>query len=139
MTTKLNPYLNFRGAAREAMETYRAIFGGDLTISTFGEFGMDVPDAEKDQVMHSQLSGGVVEFMGADVPSSMPFDPSGGAVTMSLFGTDEPELRGFFERLADGGAVTVPLEKAPWGDHFGMLTDRFGIGWMVNISGGEQA
>ena len=58
---------------------------------------------------------------------------------MSLFGTDEPQLRGFFERLADGGAVTVPLEKAPWGDHFGMLTDRFGIGWMVNISGGEQA
>jgi PhnB protein len=135
MASVLNPYISFDGNAREAMESYRDIFGGDLTISTFGEFGQaDSPIADK--VMHGQLSApnGMV-LMGADNPPDTKHEP-GNTIAISLSGTDADELRGYWSRLADGGQVTVPLEKQMWGDEFGMCTDRFGIGWMVNI--GQQ-
>jgi PhnB protein len=136
MASVLNPYISFDGNAREAMESYRDIFGGDLTISTFGEFGQaDSPIADK--VMHGQLSApnGMV-LMGADNPPDTKHEP-GNNIAISLSGTDADELRGYWSRLADGGQVAVPLEKQMWGDEFGMCTDRFGIGWMVNI--GQQA
>jgi PhnB protein len=72
--------------------------------------------------------------MGADTPSSMPME-TGSSVSMSLSGDDEAELSGYFHKLAEGGTITEPLEKAPWGDTFGMLTDRFGVNWLVNIAG----
>jgi PhnB protein len=136
MASVLNPYISFDGNAREAMESYRDIFGGDLTISTFGEFGQaDSPIADK--VMHGQLSApnGMV-LMGADNPPDTKHEP-GNNIAISLSGTDADELRGYWNKLADGGQVAVPLEKQMWGDEFGMCTDRFGIGWMVNI--GQQA
>jgi PhnB protein len=136
MASVLNPYISFDGNAREAMESYRDIFGGDLTISTFGEFGQaDSPIADK--VMHGQLSApnGMV-LMGADNPPDTKHEP-GNNIAISLSGTDADELRGYWNQLADGGQVAVPLEKQMWGDEFGMCTDRFGIGWMVNI--GQQA
>jgi PhnB protein len=136
MASVLNPYISFDGNAREAMESYRDIFGGDLTISTFGEFGQaDSPIADK--VMHGQLSApnGMV-LMGADNPPDTKHEP-GNNIAISLSGTDADELRGYWSKLADGGQVAVPLEKQMWGDEFGMCTDRFGIGWMVNI--GQQA
>ena len=132
MASVLNPYISFDGNAREAMEAYRDIFGGDLTISTYGEFGQpDSPIADK--VMHGQLSapGGMV-LMGADKPPDTKHEP-GTNISISLSGTDADELRGYWSRLAEGGQVSVPLEKQMWGDEFGMCTDRFGIGWMVNI------
>ena len=133
MTTRLNPYLSFRDTAREAMEFYRTVFGGELTLSTFGDSGMPVEESESGNVMHGQLdtlSG--FTLMGADTPSSMEVSTNG---TVSLSGDDEAELRGYWDALAAGGTLGVPLETAPWGDTFGMLTDRFGIGWMVNIVG----
>jgi PhnB protein len=133
MASVLNPYISFDGNAREAMESYRDIFGGDLTISTFGEFGQaDSPIADK--VMHGQLSApnGMV-LMGADNPPDTKHEP-GNNIAISLSGTDADELRGYWNRLADGGQVAVPLEKQMWGDEFGMCTDRFGITWMVNIA-----
>jgi PhnB protein len=132
MASVLNPYISFDGNAREAMETYRDIFGGDLTISTFGEFGQaDSPIADK--VMHGQLSApnGMV-LMGADNPPETKYEP-GNTISISLSGTDGDELRGYWSKLVEGGHVSVPLEKQMWGDEFGMCTDRFGIGWMVNI------
>jgi PhnB protein len=132
----LNPYLNFEGNAREAMEFYASVFGGEATFSTFGEYQADgMPDDEKDQIMHSQLttpSG--FTLMGADAPASMGMkaSPSG---TISLSGDETEELRGYFEKLAEGGQIAVPLEQAPWGDYFGQLTDRYGVSWMVNIAG----
>jgi PhnB protein len=132
MASVLNPYISFDGNAREAMETYRDIFGGDLTISTFGEFGQaDTPIADK--VMHGQLSApnGMV-LMAADNPPDTKHEP-GNNISISLSGTDGDELRGYWTKLVEGGQVAVPLEKQMWGDEFGMCTDRFGIGWMVNI------
>jgi len=134
--TRLNPYISFRGEAKEAMEFYRTVFGGDLTATTFGEFSMPgIGEDEADKVMHSQLEtpGGMV-LMAADTPASMDLTP-GNTITISLFGDDEAELQGYWDGLAEGGSVTMPLSAAPWGDRFGQLVDRYGISWMINISG----
>ncbi|GAA4370070.1 VOC family protein [Nocardioides caricicola] len=141
MATVLNPYLNFRAQAREAMGFYQSVLGGELTVMTFADQGgMGVPDAEQDLVMHSQLVvSDAVQLMGADVPSHMD---TGGDIangSISLSGDDEATLRGWFEGLSAGGTLGVPLEKAPWGDSFGMFTDKFGVEWMVNIAGSPAA
>ena len=132
MATLLNPYLHFDGTARDAMTFYQSIFGGELTVSTFGEMGMEGDQAE--QLMHSQLQApdGLV-IMAADTPPGMTHTP-GDTVNLSLSGEDDATLRGWFEKLADGGVVHVPLEKQMWGDVFGQLADKFGVTWMVNIN-----
>ena len=139
MSTRLNPYVMFRGTARDAMTRYQEVFGGQLDLNTFAEFGgMGVPEDEQQQVMHSQLtSNDTVVLMGSDAPSHMVGDLQNG--TISLSGDDEGTLRGWWDGLAEGGTVDMPLEKAPWGDHFGQLTDRFGITWMFNIAGTPPA
>jgi PhnB protein len=136
MGITLNPYLNFRGNAREAMEYYQGVFGGSLNVSTFAEFHASTDPNDDDLVMHADLEGPAgLRFMAADVPSQMAFEP-GTNFSMSLSGESdsESELRGYFEKLSEGGSVTMPLEKAAWGDTFGMCTDRFGIQWLVNIA-----
>jgi len=131
MTSRLNPYLSFNGDAREAMEFYHSIFGGELTVSTFGEFGAPDPDLAN-KVMHAMLANDAgYTIMGSDVAPGMEYHP-GNTSTVSLSG-DDAVLREYFEKLAEGGTVTMPLEKQMWGDEFGQLTDRFGVPWMVNI------
>jgi PhnB protein len=135
MPTRLNPYISFRDSARQAMDFYQSVFGGEVTRSTFGEFQVSDDPAVKDNVMHSMLeTPNGLTLMAADTPPGMDLD-SGSAITISLSGEDEAELRGYWDKLVDGGTVGVPLEKAPWGDTFGMCTDRFGVNWMVNIAG----
>ena len=137
MPTKLNPYLNFRDKTREAMEFYKSVFGGKLDVSTFKDFHASQDPGEDDLIMHSVLEAGDgIEFMAADAPSRMEYRP-GNNFSMSLSSdfVDEAELSGYFEKLAAGGTVTMPLAKAAWGDTFGMVTDRFGISWLVNIVG----
>ncbi len=132
MSAVLNPYLSFRDNAREAMTFYQEVFGGDLTLSTFGEFGdKDAPEA--DLIMHARLTGpDGLQIMGADTPPGMEYSAPAG-ITVSLSGDDDT-LRSWFAKLAEGGEVTMPLEKQMWGDEFGMLTDRFGTPWMVNVA-----
>jgi PhnB protein len=135
VTTRLNPYLSFRDNAREAMDFYHSVFGGELTRSTFGEYHASEDPAEQDKIMHSMLvTDGGLALMAADTPNAMDNTP-GTNFSVSLSGEDEAELRGYWEKLSAGGTVTVPLEKAPWGDSFGMCVDKFGINWMVNIAG----
>lgn len=135
MSTHLNPYLGFRNTAREAMDFYQTVFGGELTRSTFAEFHASQDPAEQDKVMHSMLTTdrGLV-LMAADTPNSMDYSP-GNNYSVSLSGEDDAELRGYWDKLSAGGRVTVPLEQAPWGDSFGMCVDKFGVSWMVNIAG----
>ena len=132
--TTLNPYLSFRDNAREAMEFYKSVFGGELTISTFGEYQASQDPAEQDKVMHGMLTtdGGMV-LMGSDTPNSMDLSP-GSSISISLSGEDEAELRRYWDGLVEGGMVAMPLEKAPWGDTFGMCVDKFGISWLVNVT-----
>ena len=134
MTTTLNPYLGFRDNARQAMEFYQSVFGGELTLSTFADFQASEDPAEQAKIMHGMLvtkSG--MTLMGADTPSSMSYTP-GDNYSVSLSGDDEAELRGFWEALSADGAVAMPLERAPWGDFFGMCADKFGVSWLVNIA-----
>lgn len=135
MAIRLNPYLGFRDDARQAMQFYQRVFGGQLDLNTFADFQASQDPAEQDRIMHSQLETdhGLV-LMAADTPNSMDYSP-GGPHAVSLSGDSEAELRRYWEGLSDGGAVTMPLEKAPWGDTFGMCTDKFGVSWLVNIAG----
>ncbi|EHY87707.1 VOC family protein [Saccharomonospora azurea] len=132
MVSRLNPYLNFSGNAREAMEFYQSVFGGDLTVNTFGQYGADdSPDADK--VMHAELeTDRGFTLMGADVSSGESYTP-GTNVSVSVSGDDLETLRGYWSKLAEGATVLVPLEKQMWGDEFGMCVDRFGIQWLVDI------
>ncbi len=141
MATRLNPYLSFRDNARDAITFYESVFGGELNISTFGEFQASQDPAEADKVMHAMLvSDNGLVLMAADTPNAMSYNP-GDNISVSLSGdsSDEAELRGYWEKLSDGGTVAMPLEAAPWGDTFGMCTDKFGIAWLVNIAGAQPA
>ena len=133
MSAFLNAYLNFDKNAREAMEFYKSIFGGELSMSTFGDFGAAQSEAEKTLVMHSQLTApNGFKLMGADTPGHMQYKGAGN-MSLSLSGDDDATLRGYWDKLSPGATIVQPLTKAPWGDSFGMLTDRFGIAWLVNI------
>lgn len=134
MQSKLNPYLVFRDNAREAMEFYNTVFGGKLQMQSFKEANASRDQSDDNKIMHSSLEAdnGIV-FMASDTPNYMEYR-TGTNMSMSLSGDNEPELRGYFTKLSAGGAVGMPLERAPWGDTFGMLTDKFGVSWLVNIS-----
>ena len=133
MSSRLNPYLNFDGNAREAMQFYANVFGGDLSMSTFSDMGADGPDANR--IMHAQLqTKDGYTIMGADVPSTMSYQPmTGSSVSISGGEADSARLHGYWDKLASGGSTTMPLAKQSWGDEFGMCTDRFGVPWMVDI------
>jgi PhnB protein len=133
MTSRLNPYLNFNGNARQALEFYASVLGGDLNLNTFADFGgKDAPGADK--IMHGQLETEAgYTLMAADTPPGMEFQGIHG-FGVSLSGDDADVLRGYWNRLSDGGTVTMPMRKQAWGDEFGMCTDKFGVPWLVNIS-----
>jgi PhnB protein len=131
MTSRLNPYISFNGNAREALEFYRSVFGGELVVNTFADFGNPDPSVAE-LVMHGQLETPAgYTLMGADLMPGMPVT-SGSTITVSLSGDDD-ELRTYFEKLAEGGTITVALEKQVWGDEYGQLTDKYGVAWMANI------
>jgi PhnB protein len=134
VTVRLNPHLSFRDDAREAMTSYQSVLGGELTISTFGDLQPVDDPAVDDKVMHAQLEtpDGLV-LMAADTPPGMEHRPQAG-VSVALTGDDEAKLRGFWDRLSEGGNVLVPFQPAPWGATFGMCIDRFGTTWMLNLA-----
>jgi PhnB protein len=135
MPVTLNPYLNFRDTAREAMEFYHSVFGGDLRLSTFEDFQSAHDPSENDLIMHGQLDGPEgLTLMGADTPKDMDYNGISG-VSISISGDDDAQLRGYWGKLVEGGNITQPLEAAPWGDSFGMVVDRYGVTWLVNITG----
>ena len=130
----LEPYIFFKGNCREAMEFYKTVFGGELEMQTMGEVPADVDmprkEATKDWIMHASLKGGAINLMASDGQNA---SPKAAKIELSLGGTDEDQMRKMFDALSEGGKVTKPLEKEFWGDIFGMLTDRYGVDWMMNI------
>ncbi len=138
MQSRLNPYLNFKGNAREAVTFYHSVFGGELQITSYKDGGMPTSSDQENWVMHSMFEAeNGMTMMCSDSPEGMPYTV-GNTISISLSGDNESELRGYWEKLVEGGMVAMPLEKAPWGDTFGMLVDKFGIGWMVNIAGNKS-
>jgi PhnB protein len=130
-TITINPYLFFAGNCREAMEFYKEIFGGELTVQTYAEVGMNDGPMPADKLMHADLSGGDIKLMGSDTAAA---SVKAAKVSLSLGGDDEAKLRDIFEKLSEDVTVQYPLKKEFWGDIFGSLTDKFGIEWMVNIA-----
>ena len=129
----LNPYLSFRTEARQAMEFYQSVLGGELDISVFGDFPDMVQDpSQNDLVMHAQLTTpeGLV-LMASDTPDGMTYDKPQG-ISVSLSGNTPQATQAVWDKLTDGGTVTMPLDVPPWGGTFGMLVDRFGIAWMLS-------
>jgi PhnB protein len=133
MASRLNPYLNFNGNARQALEFYSSVFGGNLALTTFAEFGaQDSRDADK--IMHGQLETEAgYTIMAADTPSAMEYHPMS-AFSVSLSGDDADALRGYWEKLSASGTATMPMQKQAWGDEFGTCVDGYGVSWLVNIS-----
>ncbi|MGC4908699.1 VOC family protein [Streptomyces cyaneofuscatus] len=144
MGSRLNPYISFDGNARQAMKFYQEVFGGELEVSTATDSGPANSDSadsgpadafDADKVLHARLdTPDGYTVMAWDVPEGVPYRP--GSDVAVYLGGDDDELRVRFERLSEGGTVTMPLEKQPWGDEAGALVDRFGITWMVNIGQG---
>ena len=138
MTVLLNPYLRFRDSARQAMSFYQSVFGGELVVNTFAEYGA-ASGQEGDKIMHAQLETPQgFTLMASDTPEGMEHRP-GNTVSISLSGSEGEGLEEMFDKLADGGTVTMPFEKQMWGDTFGMCLDRFGTSWMVNVASPENA
>ncbi|MCP2321978.1 PhnB protein [Hamadaea flava] len=132
MSTRLNPYLNFPGSCKEAMEFYQEVLGGDLKLTTFGEFGSD-DAATKDQIMHALLETPAgFTIMASDLPPGMEHQP-GQNISISISGEDADALRGYWDKLAAKGTVTMALEKQMWGDEYGSCVDQFGVPWMIDI------
>jgi PhnB protein len=138
MRSTLNPYLRFRDTARQAMEFYQTVFGGKLQMQTFKEFHASHDPSEDNKIMHATLEAdnGIV-FMASDTPNNLEYR-TGTNMSMSLSGDNEAELRAYYEQLSAGGTISMPLEKAPWGDTFGMFTDKFGVSWLVNIASPKE-
>lgn len=135
MASRLNPYLNFNGDARQALEFYKGVFGGDLNLTSFAEFGA-TSSVDAERIMHGMLAtkAGYV-LMAADVTTDMEYEPMAGAA-ISISGDDAEELRGYWGKLSADGVITMPMQKQPWGDEFGMCIDKFGVSWMVDITQG---
>jgi PhnB protein len=129
----LNPYINFSGRAREAMEFYQTAFGGELTLLAFNPEGAPKPAAEGDTIMHSYLEADGIMLMATDGMQGQP-KAVGDNMSIALSGTDSEHLHKIFNTLSEGGKIDKPFEKESWGDEFGMVTDKFDIQWMVNIS-----
>jgi PhnB protein len=129
---KLQPYLHFDGDCRDAFAFYREVLGGDLsTMMTYGDGppGLAGPES-RDRILHATLLIGEQELLGSDAPPGRYQPPAGFDVTIA--GVDVDEGKRIFAALAQGGAVTMPVQETFWSAGFGMLTDRFGIGWMIN-------
>lgn len=133
MSVSLVPYLNFpSGKTREAMTYYQDVFGGELSVNTFAEFGME--GMPPDGVMHAQLITDQFTVMASDAMPGAEATWGGTRVYLSLVGDDADTLQTWFARLAADGTVSMPLEKQIWGDQYGLVTDKFGLEWMVNIA-----
>jgi PhnB protein len=128
----LDVYLYFKGQCREAMEFYKDIFGGELTVQTYADVpGMSDDESTKDWLMHARLEGGDIKLMASDTKKA---SSTASKVDLSLGGTDETRLREIFGKLSVDGKVNSPLKKEFWGDVFGSLTDKYGVNWMMNIA-----
>ena len=134
MASRLNPYIAFGDNARQAMEFYKDVFGGSLSLSTFGEFGAG-DSSESDKIMHAMLeTDNGFTLMASDTVPGMKDVTVGDNIVVSISGNDADDLRGYWEKLSAKGTVQMPLEKQVWGDEYGALQDQFGTNWMIDIT-----
>jgi PhnB protein len=134
-------FLNFDGNCREAMEFYKTCFAAEVFLLRYSEAPGDFPwvtEETKDKIMHSSLTkGSLTILMGADTISSRPFQ-QGNNFSVTIHCESLQEIDALFTALGDNGEITMPLQETFWATRFGMLTDRFGIRWMLNLGKPQQ-
>lgn len=135
-----NTYINFNGNCEEAFTFYKSVFGGDFGyIGRFGNMPVSddytVPETDKNKIMHVSLPIGTSVLMGSDVGGDWaPIYVRGNNFSVSVSADTKQEADTIFAALAVNGKITMPLETTFWGDYFGMLTDQFGINWMMSYN-----
>jgi len=135
--TALNPYLNFNGNTEEVFNFYRSVFGGEFAmLMRFGDTPgcEEMPETEKDGIMHIALPIGSNVIMGTDVPKSMEQVSTGTNMSISVHVNSRQEADRIYNGLSAGGKATMPMNDMFWGDYYGMLTDKFEIQWMVSFN-----
>ncbi|MET8003680.1 VOC family protein [Nonomuraea glycinis] len=134
MTVKSVTHLNFRGDARAALEFYRSVFGGDLAVVTYKDAGNVQDPAEADQVMWGQVvTDDGFHVMAYDVPARLPYDQGENSFFLSVRGESAQEITAYWEKLTAGATVVQPLAPAQWASLYGMLKDRFGVVWVMDV------
>ncbi|GGS98206.1 VOC family protein [Planobispora rosea] len=139
MSVKSVTHLNFRGDARAALEFYRSVFGGHLAVVTYEDAGNPQDPTEADRVMWGQVvADNGFHVMAYDVPSRLPWSRGENAFFLSLRGETAEEITAYWEKLSDGATIAQPLGPAQWAPLYGMLTDRFGVVWVVDVASGYE-
>lgn len=149
MTLTTTTHLNFRGTARDALDFYRSVFGGTVTAATYGQFGLPEGTPGFDKLVFGQLdASGGIRLMAYDIPGEDDTDPAATAGTttrengatitdrtffQSLRSDSLDELQSSWDALAEGATVIEPLAASAWSPGFGMLTDRFGVTWVLDV------
>jgi PhnB protein len=136
MTITTTTHLNFRGNAGAALAFYQAAFDGQLTMVTYGQAGQAERDDQAGHVMWGQVTtDSGFRVMAFDVPASRPWHPGENAVFVAVAGSSAADITGPWDKLMEGGTVLQPLAPAQWSPLYGMLTDRFGITWIISVAG----
>lgn len=134
MSVNTVAHLNFRGEARAALTFYRSVFGGDVAVVTYRDAGNVQQPSEADQVMWGQVAAdNGFRVMAYDVPSQLPWEQGKNAFFVSLRGEAAEEITAYWHKLSDGATVLQPLASAQWAPLYGMLQDRFGITWVLDV------
>ncbi|WP_214412066.1 VOC family protein [Sphaerisporangium fuscum] len=140
MSVNAVTHLNFRGDAREALTFYQSVFGGDVAVVTYKDAGNLQDPSDADRVMWGQVAAGNgFRVMAYDVPSHLPWNQGENAFFLSLRGETAEEITAYWEKLSDGSAILRPLGPAQWAPLYGMLKDRFGVTWVVDVVGEYNA
>jgi PhnB protein len=134
MSVTVTPHLNFRGTAREALEFYRSVFGGDLAVVTYADAHSVTDPAEADQVMFGQVTAPTgFSIMAFDVAAARDYDPGVIPFFVVLRAGSDDETTGYWDGLVDGGTTLVPLAPSQWSSLYGMVRDRFGVTWVLSV------
>ncbi|GAA3585001.1 VOC family protein [Amycolatopsis ultiminotia] len=134
MTVNVTPHLNFRGNAREALEFYRSVFGGALTIASYADLGKTDPAIAEHVIFGQVVADNGFRIMAYDVYPELPWDQGQDPFFVSARGTDPAELQGYWDKLAEGAEIKQPIGPSQWSPLYGQLTDRFGITWVLDIA-----
>jgi len=140
MSVQAVTHLNFQGQARAALAFYQHVFGGQITQFTYRDFGQVADPADAERIVWGQVAAASgFRIMAFDVATGTPWRQGENAFYVALGGADETEIRALWDKLADGASVTHALAPAAWSPLYGMLKDRFGVVWAVNVAAGGQA
>ena len=135
MSVTTTPHINTRGRTREVLEHYRSVFGGDVVLATYADIHAAESPEQADDVAFGQLQAdNGFQIMAYDVQPSKEYDAGTNAFYVALRGTDPQEIQAMWDGLAPGATVLTPIGSAPFSPFYGMLTDRFGVTWIIDAA-----